>query len=171
MLARIRASRSSRLNWGKDFLSFCCFPFRWKSRRYRIQALIFAISMRCQNIFWYQPFVLHDIQSNYSNMSARQTPPMLLLYCWTIWGHGMFFLTFSFPRHLSNSQIGSSPTKLDTRLTTLLSTHVTAIRSFENSNVNEKVNIFNTTIKNILPNYISHQTVTCNDRDPPLIYR
>ena len=82
----------------------------------------------------------------------------------------MFFLT-SFPRHLSNSQIGSSPTKLDTRLTTLLSTHVTAIRSFENSDVNEKVNIFNTTIKNILPNYISHQTVTCNDRDPPLIDR
>ena len=81
----------------------------------------------------------------------------------------MFFLTFSFPRHLSNSQIGSTPTKLDARLTTLLSTHT--IRSFKNSNVNEKVNIFNTTIKNILSNYISHQTVTCNDRDPPLINR
>ena len=34
--------------------SFCGFPFWRKWQRYRIQALIFVISMRCQNIFWYQ---------------------------------------------------------------------------------------------------------------------
>ena len=42
-------------------------------------------------------------------------------------------------------------------------------RSFENNSVNEKVNIFNTTIKNILSNYIPHETITCDDRDPPWI--
>ena len=39
-------------------------------------------------------------------------------------------------------------------------------RSFENNSVNEKLNIFNTTIKNILSNYIPHETITCDDRDP-----
>ena len=29
--------------------------------------------------------------------------------------------------------------------------------------------IFNTTIKNILSNYISNETITCDDRDPPWI--
>ena len=38
-------------------------------------------------------------------------------------------------------------------------------RSFEKNNVNEKVNIFNTTIKNILPNFIPHEIITCDDRD------
>ena len=42
-------------------------------------------------------------------------------------------------------------------------------RSFENNSVNEKVNIFNTIIKNILSNYIPHETITCDDRDPPWI--
>ena len=42
-------------------------------------------------------------------------------------------------------------------------------RSFENSSVNEKVNIFNITVKNILSNYILHETITCDDRDPPWI--
>ena len=40
-------------------------------------------------------------------------------------------------------------------------------RSFENDSLNEKVNIFNT--KNILSNYIPHETITCDDRDPPWI--
>ena len=42
-------------------------------------------------------------------------------------------------------------------------------RSFENNSVNQKVNIFNTTIKNVLSNYIPHETVMCDDRDPPWI--
>ena len=37
--------------------------------------------------------------------------------------------------------------------------------------MNEKVNIFNATIENILSNYIPHETVTCGDRDPPWIYK
>ena len=36
-----------------------------------------------------------------------------------------------------------------------------------NKNVNEKVNIFNGTILNILGNFILHKTVLCDDRDPP----
>ena len=52
--------------------------FSW--RRCRIQALIFAISMRCQNIFWYQRFA-QLCRCSGSNMSAMSTPPMLLLYC------------------------------------------------------------------------------------------
>ena len=35
--------------------------------------------------------------------------------------------------------------------------------------MNEKVSIFNATIKNILSNYIPHETITCDDRDPPWI--
>ena len=37
---------------------------------------------------------------------------------------------------------------------------------FENNNVNDKVHIFNATIKNILSNYIPHEKITCDDRDP-----
>ena len=37
---------------------------------------------------------------------------------------------------------------------------------FTNIDVNEKVNLFNKTIKNIILNYIPHETITCNDRDP-----
>ena len=33
--------------------------------------------------------------------------------------------------------------------------------------MNEKVHLFNETIKNILYNFISHEPVTCDDRDPP----
>ena len=120
LLARIRASDSSRLNWSKNFWSLCGFPFWRKWRLYRVQALIFAISIRCQNIFWCQCFALHSIQYNDSNMSVRLTPAMVLLYCWTIWGHGMFFLTFSFQHYLSNSLLGSTTITFDTRLTTLL---------------------------------------------------
>ena len=38
---------------------------------------------------------------------------------------------------------------------------------FRNLHINEKVYLFNKTIKNILPNYITHETVTCDDKDPP----
>ena len=41
--------------------------------------------------------------------------------------------------------------------------------SFTNIDVNEKVNLFNKTIKNIILNYIPHETITCDLRDPPWI--
>ena len=31
------------------------------------------------------------------------------------------------------------------------------------------VHLFNKTIKNIISNYIPHETITCDDRDPPWI--
>ena len=42
-------------------------------------------------------------------------------------------------------------------------------RAFENRSIDEKVPIFNKTIKNILSNYIPHETITIDDRDPPWI--
>ena len=36
-------------------------------------------------------------------------------------------------------------------------------------NVNDMVNLFNRTIKNILRNVIPHETITCDHRDPPWI--
>ena len=39
--------------------------------------------------------------------------------------------------------------------------------AFLNKNVNKKGNIFNETILNILRNFIPHETVLCDDRDPP----
>ena len=40
-------------------------------------------------------------------------------------------------------------------------------RAFSNVSVNEKVNIFNNTILNILCNFIPHGILTCDDKDPP----
>ena len=40
---------------------------------------------------------------------------------------------------------------------------------FTNIDVNEKVNLFNKTIKNIIRNYIPQETITCDDRDRPWI--
>ena len=40
---------------------------------------------------------------------------------------------------------------------------------FINIDVNEKVNLFSKTIKNIIRNYIPHEAITCDDRDPPWI--
>ena len=40
-------------------------------------------------------------------------------------------------------------------------------RAFSNTNVNEKVDIFNRTIFNNLSNFIPHETIVCNDKDPP----
>ena len=37
---------------------------------------------------------------------------------------------------------------------------------FKNIDVNERVNLFNKTIKNIIGSYIPHETSTCDDRDP-----
>ena len=40
---------------------------------------------------------------------------------------------------------------------------------FTNIDVNEKVNLFKKTMKNIIRNYISHEAITCDGRDPPWI--
>ena len=40
---------------------------------------------------------------------------------------------------------------------------------FPHIDVNQKVHLFNQTIKNILCNFIPHETVTCDDRDPQWI--
>ena len=40
-------------------------------------------------------------------------------------------------------------------------------KSFSNTNVNEKVYICSHTILNILSNFISHEYIICNERDPP----
>ena len=42
-------------------------------------------------------------------------------------------------------------------------------RAFFNLNINEMVSVFNTTIKNIMANFIPQETVICDDRDPPWI--
>ena len=42
-------------------------------------------------------------------------------------------------------------------------------RSFANLDINDKVYLFNKTIKNILSNFIPHETTTFSDRDPPWI--
>ena len=41
-------------------------------------------------------------------------------------------------------------------------------RAFSSKNVNEKVDIFNRTVLNILSNFIPHEAIVCNDKDPPL---
>ena len=38
-------------------------------------------------------------------------------------------------------------------------------RHFANSDVNEKVYLFNKTIKNVISSYIPHETIVCSDRD------
>ena len=40
-------------------------------------------------------------------------------------------------------------------------------RAFSNLNINERVPFFNKTILNIVSNFIPHETVICDDRDPP----
>ena len=40
-------------------------------------------------------------------------------------------------------------------------------KASSNKNVNEKVDTFNKAILNILSNFIPHETITCDDRDPP----
>ena len=42
-------------------------------------------------------------------------------------------------------------------------------RAFFNLDINEMVFICNTTIKNIMANFIPHETIICDDRDPPWI--
>ena len=42
-------------------------------------------------------------------------------------------------------------------------------RSFANLDINDKVHLFNKTIRNILSNFIPHETIIFDDRDPPWI--
>ena len=42
-------------------------------------------------------------------------------------------------------------------------------RSFANLDINDKVYLFNKTIKNILSNFIPHETIAFDDRDQPWI--
>ena len=44
-------------------------------------------------------------------------------------------------------------------------------RAFVKTNVNEKVFILNKTILNILSNFIPHETLATDDKDPPLVYK
>ena len=39
-------------------------------------------------------------------------------------------------------------------------------KALSNTSVNEKTTTFNRTISNILNNYIRHENIVCNDRDP-----
>ena len=38
--------------------------------------------------------------------------------------------------------------------------------AFLNANVNEKVSVFSSTIMNILSNFIRHETIVCDDKEP-----
>ena len=40
-------------------------------------------------------------------------------------------------------------------------------RALSNTSVNEKFNIFNNTILNIVSNFIPHEILTCDNKDPP----
>ena len=40
-------------------------------------------------------------------------------------------------------------------------------RTFWKTSINKKVNIFNKTVLDILSNFIPHNILTCNDKDPP----
>ena len=40
-------------------------------------------------------------------------------------------------------------------------------RAFLNTTVDEKVGIFAKTVFNIISNFILHETILCNDKDPP----
>ena len=44
-------------------------------------------------------------------------------------------------------------------------------KAFYNTNVAKKVYIFNKTILNVLSNYIPHETLTCDVKDPPLFIK
>ena len=39
--------------------------------------------------------------------------------------------------------------------------------AFSKLNINEQVSLFNNTIINIMNNFVPHETITCDDRDPP----
>ena len=40
-------------------------------------------------------------------------------------------------------------------------------RAFANKNVDEKVLIFNKTVLNVFSNFIPHEVIVCDDKDPP----
>ena len=46
-------------------------------------------------------------------------------------------------------------------------TYYRKIDDLDESLLNRQINMFNKTIKNIMSNYIPHETFICDDRDPP----
>ena len=56
------------------------------------KAFILAISTGCQNTFMYQLLVFTSTRYKEISISANSTPPILLLYALTTWGHGISFL-------------------------------------------------------------------------------
>ena len=42
-------------------------------------------------------------------------------------------------------------------------------KTFENTSVDEKVAVFNTTALNIFHNFIPHETLLVDDKDPPCL--
>ena len=42
-------------------------------------------------------------------------------------------------------------------------------RAFSDTSVNEKIDIFNRTILNILSNFMQHEIIVCDDKDPPCL--
>ena len=40
-------------------------------------------------------------------------------------------------------------------------------RAFANKHVEEKVLIFNKTVLNVFSNFIPHEVIVCDDKDPP----
>ena len=43
------------------------------------------------------------------------------------------------------------------------------LRALSNVNVDEKIYVFTKTLLNIVQNFIPHETIICDDRDPPWI--
>ena len=39
-------------------------------------------------------------------------------------------------------------------------------KAFSNTNINEKVSLFNKTVLSILNNHLPHETIICDDKDP-----
>ena len=75
--------------------------------------------------------------------------------------YSKFDLQIFYPPHLC--EVWHCKNKLIRRSITIFDWE----KDFLNTGVHEKVAIFNRTILNILKYYIPHETIVCNDRDPP----
>ena len=76
-----------------------------------------------------------------------------------------FNLTFFYPHAYKRLvwHYQQTDTDLIKRATELLDRE----KSLSNLDVNKEVSVFNETIMNIFENFIPHETITCNDKDPP----
>ena len=107
----IRASNSSRLSWSKNFWSLCKFPFWRKWRWYKIQALILPYQWDARVFFGTSALSGMVFDTMTALCPPGQHLACFFLHSWTIWGHEIFFLSFSFPHHLANSPICQLPQK------------------------------------------------------------